>query len=95
MLEDPFALDVAGFVAALRKALPAARRRLSAAAAGHIAREHAATIAPMARRLAEAAALERRLDALVTAAYGLTPEDVALLWRTAPPRMPLPPPHPA
>ena len=31
---------------------------------------------------------ERRLAALVNAAYGLTPEDVELLWRTAPPRMP-------
>ena len=26
---------------------------------------------------------------LVNQAYGLTPEDVALMWATAPPRMPL------
>jgi hypothetical protein len=31
------------------------------------------------------------LSDLVNAAYGLTPEEVALLWRTAPPRMPLNP----
>ena len=37
--------------------------------------------------LDEAQELERRLADLVNAAYGLTPEEVELLWRTAP-RMP-------
>ena|SRR5215204_2323757 len=36
---------------------------------------------------AEAAKLERRLSGLVNAAYGLTPEEINLLWATAPPRM--------
>ncbi len=36
----------------------------------------------------EAARLERRLSDLVNEAYGLTPEEVDLLWQTAPPRMP-------
>lgn len=40
---------------------------------------------------AEILTLERRLSDLVNAAYGLTPEEVALMWRTAPPRMPLDP----
>jgi hypothetical protein len=31
---------------------------------------------------------ERQLSDLVNAAYGLTPEEVALMWATAPPRMP-------
>ena len=31
--------------------------------------------------------LEGCLAELVNTAYGLTPEEVALLWRTAPPRM--------
>ena len=35
------------------------------------------------------ARLEGRLAELVNAAYGLTPDEVALLWRTAPPRMPV------
>src|SRR5712692_9285227 len=39
----------------------------------------------------EILALERKLSDLVNAAYGLTPEEVALMWRTAPPRMPLDP----
>jgi hypothetical protein len=38
---------------------------------------------------AEAQQLERRLSGLVNAAYGLTPEEVELLWHTAPPRMPV------
>ena len=32
--------------------------------------------------------LERRVAELVNAAYELTGEEVALMWRTAPPRMP-------
>ena len=40
----------------------------------------------------EARRLEQRVAELVNAAYGLTPEEVALMWRTAPPRMPGEPP---
>ena len=32
--------------------------------------------------------LERTLSDLINAAYGLTPEEVKLMWATAPPRMP-------
>ena len=39
---------------------------------------------PAEVRLTEAPALERRLSDLVNRAYGLTPEDVDLLWSTAP-----------
>src|SRR5208282_873618 len=39
-----------------------------------------------------AARLERELSAVVNAAYGLTAEEEALIWRTAPPRMPIAPP---
>jgi hypothetical protein len=42
--------------------------------------------------VAEAAGLERRLHDLVNAAYGLTPEEVRLMWDTAPLRMPIPRP---
>jgi len=94
-LRDPFGLSVDGFVAALRAALPARHRTLSAAAIAAIRAEHAATIAPMWVRLAEAARHETELSALVNRAYGLTPEEEALLWATAPPRMPIPPPSPS
>jgi hypothetical protein len=46
----------------------------------------------MAARLTQAAQLEKELSALVNQAYGLTPEDEQLMWATAPPRMPIPPP---
>jgi hypothetical protein len=46
-------------------------------------------IVPVQQYRAEAAMLERELSDLVNAAYGLTQEEVALLWATAPPRMPL------
>jgi hypothetical protein len=35
------------------------------------------------------ARLESRGAELVNAAYGLAPDEVALPWRTAPPRMPV------
>ena len=34
-------------------------------------------------------AVASRLKAPIAAAYGLTPDDVRLMWETAPPRMPL------
>ena len=37
----------------------------------------------------EALALERKISDLVNEAYGLTPEEVELMWETAPPRMPV------
>ncbi|MCI0461023.1 MAG: hypothetical protein L0Z62_29090 [Gemmataceae bacterium] len=54
--------------------------------------EHARSVTPLQALAAEARQLERRVAELVTAAYGRTAEEVALLWRTAPPRMPGAPP---
>jgi hypothetical protein len=48
-------------------------------------------IEPARTQAAEALQLERRLSDLVNEAYGLTPDEVALLWATAPPRMPFVP----
>ncbi len=89
-LETPERLDADGFVAAVRAALPR-RRQLSAAEIGRLKREYADTIAPARQTAAEAQQLERRLSDLVNQAYGLTPDEVALMWSTAPPRMPLAP----
>jgi hypothetical protein len=41
---------------------------------------------------AEALTLERTLRDLVNQAYALTPTEIALVWQTAPPRMPIPRP---
>ena len=39
--------------------------------------------------------LETQLSDLINQAYGLTPQEVALMWKTAPPRMPIPRPDPS
>jgi hypothetical protein len=43
---------------------------------------------PLQTPAAEGRRLERCVADLVTAVYGLTPEEVALMWKTAPPRIP-------
>jgi hypothetical protein len=91
LLRDPFRLGADQFVSAIGKASGNKRKALTAATIGHIRDEYLRTVEPMARRLAEAVQHERALSDLVNAAYGLTPEEVALMWRTAPPRMPLDP----
>ena len=78
------------FAAAVRKTLPKSRR-LSVAAFARLKQEHAATVEPARHAATQALALERQLSDLVNAAYGLTAEEVALMWATAPPRMPLSP----
>jgi hypothetical protein len=48
---------------------------------------------PPARALAaETLNVERTLSDLVNQAYALTPAEIDLMWQTAPPRMPIPPP---
>ena len=53
--------------------------------------EYARELAPLRHKAAEALALEQQISDLVNAAYGLAPEEIALMWQTAPPRMPLAP----
>jgi hypothetical protein len=48
---------------------------------------------PPARALAaETSNLERTPSDLINQAYGLTPAEIALMWQSAPPRMPVPAP---
>jgi hypothetical protein len=89
-LRDPFRLSTDQFLSAIGKAL-GKKRALTAATIGHVRDEYTRTVEPVARRLASALQYERALSDIVNAAYGLTPEEVALMWRTAPPRMPLNP----
>jgi hypothetical protein len=86
-LSKTYDLDADGFAAAVRKALPKSHR-LSAAGIQRLKDEHRETVEPARIAAAEALALERSLSDLVNAAYGLTPEEVQLMWDTAPPRMP-------
>lgn len=84
------ALDADSFVTAVVNALPK-RRKLTSSEIAELKREHAATIEPARQARAQIFALERQLSDLVNEAYGLTPEEVDLMWRTAPPRMPFTP----
>ncbi|MFL5384636.1 MAG: Eco57I restriction-modification methylase domain-containing protein [Longimicrobiaceae bacterium] len=88
-LESFAGMEVDGFVAEVKRRRP---RTAPGVTPRDLARlteayaEHAPRIREMAR---EAAALEERLAGLVNEAYGLTDEDVRLMWQTAPPRMPV------
>ena len=86
-LQSPADLDSDAFVAEVKK-IRGKKNPISAAALKHLRDEHTRTIEPARVQAAEALILERRLSDLVNAAYGLTPDDVALMWSTAPPRMP-------
>jgi hypothetical protein len=87
-LIQPFGLSLDALVETIREAR-GPRKPLTVAAIRNIRAEHAATIAPMQAKLAEVVGLERRISDLVNQAYGLTPEEIHLMWRTSPPRMPL------
>jgi hypothetical protein len=54
--------------------------------------EYTRTIGPARALAAETLALERTLSDLVNQAYALAPAEIALMWQTAPPRKPIPPP---
>ena len=54
--------------------------------------DYTRTIEPARALAAETLTLERTLSDLVNQAYALTPAEIALMWQTAPPRMPVPSP---
>ncbi|QCI67216.1 Eco57I restriction-modification methylase domain-containing protein [Phreatobacter stygius] len=89
-LAEAHRLDADAFVAVVRAALPK-RQKLSAADVARLRGEWIDTVAPARAAADEILALERRLADLVNAAYGLSPDEVKLMWQTAPPRMPLNP----
>ena len=47
---------------------------------------------PARARAAETLTVERMLSDLVNQTYGPTPAEIGLMWQTALPRMPIPPP---
>jgi hypothetical protein len=87
-LEYFASLDADAFVEEVRKRRPRSAGRLSPAAIRDLRSGYTEMATPVRDGRAEAAELERRLSDLVNQAYGLTPEEVDLLWSTAPPRMP-------
>lgn len=90
-LEYFFELNWQSFIDEVRKRRPKTAGKLTPATLKALQTGHSEQFASIQQYRIEAQTLERRLSELVNAAYGLTPEEVALLWETAPPRMPLKP----
>ena len=89
-LSEPQRLNADSFVDVVRGAMPKSRK-WSAAEIARLKQEYAQTVGPARDAATLVLGVERKLSDLANAAYGLTPEEVALMWRTAPPRMPLDP----
>ncbi len=88
-LEDFSSLNADEFVKEVKKRKPKSAGGFSPKAVKE-AREVYHDYAPAIQsRKAEALTLEHRLSDLVNQAYGLTPEEIDLMWKTAPPRMPI------
>ncbi len=68
------------------------KQPLSSAGLHGLREEYTRTIEAARALAAETLTLERALSDLVSQAYALTPEEIALMWQTAPPRMPIPAP---
>ncbi len=90
-LSDFASLDSDTFVKEVLKRRPKAAGKLKATDMKALREMYGDEALPLQARKREALALEKRLSVLVNEAYGLTPEEVALLWSTAPPRMPFKP----
>jgi hypothetical protein len=65
---------------------------LTAARVHALRDEYTRTIEPTRALAAETLNLERTLSDLVNQAYALTSAEIKLMWQTAQPRMPVPPP---
>jgi hypothetical protein len=81
-------LSADDFTAEVRKRRPKGAVRLSPKTLAELAATHGEYADPERRRAARLRTLEQRLAELVNQAYGLSADDIDLLWRTAPPRMP-------
>jgi TaqI-like C-terminal specificity domain len=88
-LEAFATLDADTFVDEVRKRRPRVAGRLSPGALSALRSGYMEQGTPVRQRRTESIILEQRLSDLVNRAYGLTPEEVGLLWATAPPRMPM------
>jgi hypothetical protein len=87
-LENFATLGPDAFVDEVRKRRPKGEGRLTPGALRDLRVGYAEMADPVRRAKTKAASLERKLSELVNKAYGLTDEEVDLLWMTAPPRMP-------
>lgn len=88
-LENVIELDLQAFVEEVRKRRPRTTKKLTPAARKALRDGYTEQIGPLQQGKGETMTLERTINNLVNRAYGLTEDEVAVLWETAPPRMPL------
>jgi len=88
-LQEAAVLDFDSFMAEVKKRRPKAAGNLSVSDVKELRAAYEETVPAMHRRSAEVCTHENRLADLVNQAYGLTPEEIDLMWKTAPPRMPV------
>jgi type I restriction-modification system DNA methylase subunit len=77
------------FIAEVTKRRPKAAGKLKPADLKYLRELYDEYAVPIQDHRRRARVMEKRLAELVNRAYGLTPEEVELLWSTAPPRMPV------
>lgn len=88
-LEGFASLDADSFVQEVKKRKPKSAGGLMPAALKAVRQVYSDYSPEIQLRKTEALTLEHRLSDLVNQAYGLTPEEIDLMWKTAPPRMPI------
>jgi len=88
VLADIATLDADAFVAAVRKRQAKGAPTLGPLKLKQLRDGYHELTQPALHLRVEADVLEQRISDLVNQAYGLDPAEVALLWETAPPRMP-------
>jgi hypothetical protein len=86
-LSEPHELDSDTFVAEVKKRR-AGKSTVTASELRRLREEFYRVATPLREGARESLRLESEVSDLVNEAYGLTPEEVDLLWQTAPPRMP-------
>lgn len=90
-LQSPILLGEEEFIGEVRTRR-GRRRPLGVAEHRTLKEEYQKLLIPRRAESAEAQVLEQQIAALVNEAYGLSHDDIRLLWETAPPRMPITPP---
>lgn len=87
-LGEPHTLDFDTFVQEVKKRR-AGKSRVTPSELGRLRQAFDDSVGPLRAQFTQACDLESEVAGLVIQAYGLTQDDVDLMWRTAPPRMPL------
>jgi hypothetical protein len=88
-LENFASLSQVEFVEAIRQRIPKISGDLSPKGLKGVENVYQEYALPMQSDRAESNRLEHRLSDLINQAYQLTPTEIELMWRTAPPRMPI------